>query len=252
MTYKNAKTILFAGLIAAMILPFSGMMMAEAAPNDSDKYEPTEVSDAIKAITPYVALNENGLAEFTTKKSDIPLDKRTIKIASDYMELQNSFSKQAKEHPDKQVSIDSKLIDKFSKFADDIKQKKSKSPTNTSGFDWILPEAFAWGEVCGGAPWNPQPEPPVYELYNSVGAVNYLLGDGYHLVEAYATLHLGDDYAKVISEFGCGNGEIRAQGLVQSEYVYNSQSPEPNPEINSYTAPVWWWDGYVFVWHWVN
>ena len=39
MTYKNAKTILFAALIAAMILPFSGMMMAEAAPNEnaSDK-----------------------------------------------------------------------------------------------------------------------------------------------------------------------------------------------------------------------
>ena len=30
MTYKNAKTILFAGLIAAMILPFSGMSTAEA------------------------------------------------------------------------------------------------------------------------------------------------------------------------------------------------------------------------------
>jgi len=30
MTYKNAKTILFAGLIAAMILPFSGMNFAEA------------------------------------------------------------------------------------------------------------------------------------------------------------------------------------------------------------------------------
>jgi len=35
MTYKNAKTILFAGLIAAMILPFSGMLMAEAAPNEN-------------------------------------------------------------------------------------------------------------------------------------------------------------------------------------------------------------------------
>ena len=35
MTYKNAKTILFASLIAAMILPFSGMMMAEAAPNNN-------------------------------------------------------------------------------------------------------------------------------------------------------------------------------------------------------------------------
>ena len=36
---KTTKTILFASLIAAMILPFSGMMMADAAPNEnaSDK-----------------------------------------------------------------------------------------------------------------------------------------------------------------------------------------------------------------------
>ena len=32
---KTTKTILFASLIAAMILPFSGMMMAEAAPNEN-------------------------------------------------------------------------------------------------------------------------------------------------------------------------------------------------------------------------
>ncbi len=34
MTYKNAKIVLFASLMVAMILPFSGMMMAEAAPNE--------------------------------------------------------------------------------------------------------------------------------------------------------------------------------------------------------------------------
>jgi len=35
MTYKNAKTILFASLLVAMILPFSGILMAEAAPNEN-------------------------------------------------------------------------------------------------------------------------------------------------------------------------------------------------------------------------
>ena len=35
MTFKNTKTILFASLLVAMILPFSGMMMAEAAPNEN-------------------------------------------------------------------------------------------------------------------------------------------------------------------------------------------------------------------------
>jgi len=35
MTYKNVKTILFASLITAMILPFSGMMMVEATVNEN-------------------------------------------------------------------------------------------------------------------------------------------------------------------------------------------------------------------------
>jgi len=35
MTHKNAKIVLFASLMVAMILPFSGMMMAEAAPNEN-------------------------------------------------------------------------------------------------------------------------------------------------------------------------------------------------------------------------
>ena len=42
MNNKNVKTVLFASLIVAMILPFSGMMMAEAAQNEkaNDTKEP--------------------------------------------------------------------------------------------------------------------------------------------------------------------------------------------------------------------
>ena len=47
MTYKNAKTMLFAGLIAAMILPFSGMMMADAAPSENASDKAKEQTDKI-------------------------------------------------------------------------------------------------------------------------------------------------------------------------------------------------------------
>ncbi len=64
--------------------------------------------------------------------------------------------------------------------------------------------------------------------------------------------HHGNDYAKNVNAFGCNNGELRSQGLVTGTYTYNSQSPEPNPELLSYIWPVWWWGNYVLTWHIIN
>ncbi len=47
MTYKNAKTILFAGLIAAMVVPFSGMNTASAEEKIVDWNEAKKVSDTL-------------------------------------------------------------------------------------------------------------------------------------------------------------------------------------------------------------
>lgn len=88
MIIKNAKTILFAGLIAAMILPFSGMQFAEAQesigkiPTDkiiertaeiwSSKYNTTE---EFQAKTAYVkeyteaSLPENGMNQFIQRET---------------------------------------------------------------------------------------------------------------------------------------------------------------------------------------
>ena len=135
-------------------------------------------------------MDENGFAVFIVDRDEIPVDQDLITIASDFMEIQNSFRSQAMENPNAEPTIDENLIEKFSDLIEDIKEKKSKSESSVnevSGWDWILPEAFAWSEVCGGAPWNPQPEPPVYQLYASQGAANYLINDGYHLVAFYAT-----------------------------------------------------------------
>lgn len=59
---KTTKTILFASLIAAMILPFSGMMMAEAAPNENAQVpdESMRVPDIPEFDAPGL-INENAL-----------------------------------------------------------------------------------------------------------------------------------------------------------------------------------------------
>ncbi len=60
MTYKNAKTILFAGLIAAMILPFSGMQFATAEEEQTDLREKQQkILDKIYKIEERIAKSPN-------------------------------------------------------------------------------------------------------------------------------------------------------------------------------------------------
>ena len=57
MTFKNTKTILFASLIVAMILPFSGMNTAQAQPQTENP--PYNISDEIDIlIAEYNSLGE--------------------------------------------------------------------------------------------------------------------------------------------------------------------------------------------------
>ncbi len=81
---------------------------------------------------------------------------------------------------------------------------------------------------------------------------NYLLSHGFHVVPGYATYSYGDDFAKVVSAYGCDWGPFRHEAWpVQSgsRWTYKYQTPEPNPEILSYTWPAWWWGAYVNWWH---
>jgi len=76
MTYKNAKTILFTGLIAAMILPFSGMDFADAAPNENANDKANN--------------NRNFLEEWRTLETEVSaLAEAQVKSIE---KLQNSFT----------------------------------------------------------------------------------------------------------------------------------------------------------------
>ena len=245
------KTTSIIPLLALVLLIPPGLVNAQ----QEASYEAIRVTDAIKAISPYVILDENGFAQLTVDVKDIPMQPQLLGIALDYIAMQTSYQTQINDNPDEKPTISREHTEKFEKFFADIQDKKEKTTKNfdrLDGWDWLLPEAFAWGEVCGGAPWNPQPEPDVFLRYSSLGASNYLVYNGYHVVAFYATTAYGNDYAKETNAFGCNNGEMRMQGLVQTTNTYNSQGPEPNPEIHSYTAPIWWWDGYVIAWHLVN
>ncbi len=108
--------------------------------------------------------------------------------------------------------------------------------------------SLSWGEACGGGYDNPHPCPPRESsgIYRDTKdeIKEYLLSQGFHVVPRYATYSYGDDFAKVVSAYGCDWGPFRYEAWpVQSgaKWTYQYQTPEPNPEILAYRWPAWWW-----------
>ena len=90
---KTTKTLLFAGLIAALILPFSGMMMAEAAPNEnaSDKAKEKfnyDVEILSKTIISEEIIDGVKVTHFKQqlKQTDFPTMKEFKEMNADYFE----------------------------------------------------------------------------------------------------------------------------------------------------------------------
>ncbi len=83
---KTTKTIVFASLIAAMILPFSGMMMAEAAPNENANDKAKETKKYRVDVLSTEILEEsvvNGVKITKLKHTIKPIDKYTMKDFKD-------------------------------------------------------------------------------------------------------------------------------------------------------------------------
>jgi len=160
---KKTQTILFASLIAAMILPFSGMNTADA--KEIEGYEVMDIASASTAIEPYATINEDGSVTIDKSNAKQNLSKQDFKIAKDYLKYQNHLVKQLRDTPDKKPVHDEYSEMKFSKLANHIKDKKAgnqSSVIETIG-NMFVPNAYAaWGDVCGQSPWNPLPQPTVY------------------------------------------------------------------------------------------
>jgi hypothetical protein len=84
----------------------------------------------------------------------------------------------------------------------------------------------------------------------------------YHRTADYAGGASGHDFTLVVPDPTCGSGPFRSQAIVHQLaglWTYNTQGPEPNPEIfgavpgeadaNDYDWPYFWWGAYVFWWH---
>ena len=232
MTNTNIKTILFASLIAAMILPFSSMNMAEA--------QEVPTTTILQDMAPFVTINEDKTISFDKKSAkQAGMDRVSIKLAKTIVKEQNKLVK------------------------GEIKESAVLS-TIVSATDHQQSATRSWGSSCDWGGQDSTPPLSVYPTYQSSvnNAKLYLVAIGYHQVADYAR-HSGqsdDDwnrnYQKSVAAHGCESGVFRAEAYIQgsSGDSYRYYSPEPNPEYKdpSYDWPVFYWPAYVANWHYWN
>jgi hypothetical protein len=93
-------------------------------------------------------------------------------------------------------------------------------------------------------------------------AVEHLIAVGYHRTATYAGGASGHDYTGPVPDPTCGAGPFRTQAVtseLEGVWAYQTQGPEPNPEIfgtvpgkddaHDYDWPHFWWGVYAFWWH---
>jgi len=238
---NKTKTILFASLITAMILPFSEMGNANAESTLDSKYAQT----VLEEMSPYITQNEDRTISFDAKSAKKDgVSKDVTKTAFKIVELQNKMVNGEK--------VEATMLDNY--FEDVTAGEMSAVQNNSSG-------AVATSSTCD---WYAQGTPirNTYNTYSTTlsGAQSFLEGMGYHNVEWYA-LHPNAwanpaiaerDFQQSTTTHGCENGVFRTEVyILSSNTEYGHSTPEPNPEYldNNWEWPVWYWPVYTVWWH---
>jgi hypothetical protein len=254
---KTIQTILFASLIAAMILPFSSMQGTAFAQKDTTGYEADEVDNALIDMEPYVTINEKKFAKIhvnEAKKNGV--SQESINITKDYVKMINNLAKEKQDNPKNKLKLSDSDKAKFSEFFAKVKNvgsNKSKIVQTNSYLDYLLP--FAYAIPCNTFGPHPQPATTFDGPYSTRAVAIASLSSGFNPVPNYASVNDGDDYADFVSAYFCDNGVFRIQSIVGENpngtwyFSEHHGSGEPNPEIFGYDWPVFWWGPYAYAWH---
>ncbi len=155
MTTKNAKTVLFASLIAAMILPFSGMNFAEAnmigvdtefsnekvafletATSQTGKWTETKTNGEYTE-TWYWDVKENNNKKHVQLNIKV-IDGQGNQVADDLIKFKVKFDKETNTY-----EVDNEKLNETKKF------KKSQSNSITNSVDTIVIDSSKFAEIDG-------------------------------------------------------------------------------------------------------
>ncbi len=123
MTYKNAKTILFASLIAAMILPFSGMISAEVEQSTEEKTK-QKIKEEILKHELATSLSETDRYEL-----------KQLKLADEWLKARDNGDREQMDRIMAEITKDFPKSEDYTLAVDDTKSDLSSSST-IGPIDW--------------------------------------------------------------------------------------------------------------------
>jgi len=264
---NKIKTMFFGALIAAMILPFSSMGVAEAQQTPT-KYTLEQINSAFTIAQEHVTYEEetNHMILDIAEMQEHGATSLDVTISLNYASIHNStmdayFSGNVTQMEMVDNSFRTGLFSNI--FNQDQPVKKSHQRTEVFNLS-----------ACGitfDQTKHPVPGISIDEdNHSSYKKITEALADrGYHEVYRYAVDpdDVGFVYAKVNTTGygGCIGGEFRDENHIyrpSMTHYYDEarenptrnwhtllQENEPNPEIRSYSPPTIWWNAYVAAWH---
>lgn len=271
-------------LVTFMVFSLFSTAFALQAPENNTKQ--LDLISIISKIEPFMKLNSDKTVRFDVVAARKVLDDRSFEIGKIYERFHNStmnaINTNQKPFQTLQDKEDLKLFEPFflavqrtgalttkelinsmqASSVPAIATKEylhSKKPIilNFSAKKKIQTISFACN---GGGPLAPAYCPawqfPTNQYSNSTAAGNVLIQMGYHNTYFPGCgwdYPCSSDFTKWLTVNGCNYGVFRSQAIpykVGTIWKVKFQSPEPNPEINSYTWPAAvWWGPYVVYWH---
>ena len=203
MTYKNAKTILFAGLIAAMILPFSGMMTAEAV-EDKDLFDAKKIK-SILADKLDKAKKDKSLTKDDKQREKLDRIIERVDIFSKLTDLKEAINNETDE---KEIA---KLDAKAQKLI--VKYQNTVQPDE---IEMAAPVEAPVSLVASNSISFSTTQARPAECNNPNQMFGYHTGNG----DSYATHIIMDNWASYTSSIGTGGG-LDGCDIHNGEYLEN-------------------------------
>lgn len=255
---NEIKTILFASLIMAMILPFSGMNYANAEENKIKKqYTRAEIDNAFGVSEKYVTYTETKHMVVDVKSmNDDEVSKLDIHIMKKYAKLHNKLMN----------GILSGNEDRLNKAQSNLFDGQFKYLFNA---DSDLPSTQWFHDLaaCGitNGVTSTYPQTPSISIGEQGHSNEQSIRDELESQDLHYVNWPWSDWGDVVyaeknftGQEECDNGEFRDEHHVYSPSTSNGhvnswhtfvQLNEPNPELFDYNHPALWWGGFVQYWH---
>lgn len=201
------------------------------SPTPESTERAAELQSALDAVQPYVEIDHNGMERLRAGEA------RRDGVSGEAIGLAMRV-----------IALDNRILD--------AARRGEEPDLEPADFKFIEPLyiQIAQASPCGSRQ-HPSPCPTRIEserfFFSREEVISHLEGMGYHRTSNYAGGSTGNDYSRVVSS-ACGGSSFREQAIIHRAaqcWTYNTQGPEPNPEVLEYVWPSFGWPGYVNWWH---